>query len=155
MNKQWSKEKIWSWYNARPWIRGCNYMSADCANRIDQWQELGFEEGFKTTEKELELMQKTGFNSIRVILEFLVWDKEHDGFTERFERYLSLCAKYGISCMVTLANDCLRPKSLEVTKLGEQSFDIGYHGGRKLSQHGSLGMGYHEALGVPLPVKSE
>ena len=128
MNKQWSKEKIWSWYNARPWIRGCNYMSADCANRIDQWQELGFEERFKTTEKELELMQETGFNSIRVILEFLVWDKEHDGFTERFERYLSLCAKYGISCMVTLANDCLRPKSLEVTKLGEQSFDIGYHG---------------------------
>lgn len=79
MNKQWSKEKIWSWYNARPWIRGCNYMSADCANRIDQWQELGFEERFKTTEKELELMQETGFNSIRVILEFLVWDKEHDG----------------------------------------------------------------------------
>lgn len=67
-----------------------------------------------------------------------MWDKEHDGFMERFERYLSLCAKYGISCMVTLANDCLRPKSLEVTKLGEQSFDIGYHGGRKLSQHGSL-----------------
>lgn len=149
MNKQWSKEKIWSWYNARPWIRGCNYMSADCANRIDQWQELGFEERFKTTEEELALMQETGFNSIRVILEFLVWDKEHDGFMERFERYLSLCAKYGISCMVTLANDCLRPKSLEVTKLGEQSFDIGYHGGRRLSQHGSLGMGYHEALDDP------
>ena len=149
MNKQWSKDKIWSWYNARQWIRGCNYMSADCANRIDQWQELGFEERFKTTEKELELMAETGFNSIRVILEFLVWDKEHYGFTERFERYLSLCAKYGISCMVTLANDCLRPKSLEVTKLGEQSFDIGYHGGRKLSQHGSLGMGYHEALDDP------
>ena len=154
MNKQWSKEKIWSWYKARPWIRGCNYMSADCANRIDQWQELGFEERFKTTEEELALMQETGFNSIRIILEFLVWDKEHDGFTERFERYLSLCAKYGISCMVTLANDCLRPKSLEVTKLGEQSFDIGYHGGRKLSQHGSLGMGYHEALDDPEKAES-
>ena len=41
---RWSKERIRDWYNARPWMRGCNYMSADCANRVDQWQELGFEE---------------------------------------------------------------------------------------------------------------
>ena len=47
---RWSKERIWEWYYARPWIRGCNYMSADCANRVDQWQELGFEERFQTTE---------------------------------------------------------------------------------------------------------
>ena len=37
---QWPKEKIWAWYNARPWIRGCNFMSSDCSNRIDQWQEF-------------------------------------------------------------------------------------------------------------------
>ena len=53
---RWSKEKIWDWYNSRPWMRGCNYMSADCANRVDQWQELGFEERFKTTEEELKLL---------------------------------------------------------------------------------------------------
>ena len=34
----WPKEKAWEWYNKQPWIRGCNYMSADCANRVDQWQ---------------------------------------------------------------------------------------------------------------------
>ena len=56
---KWSKEKIWDWYNSRPWMRGCNYMSADCANRVDQWQALGWEERFKTTEEELTLMQKT------------------------------------------------------------------------------------------------
>ena len=54
---KWSKERAWEWYNARPWIRGCNYMSADCANRVDQWQALGFEERFQTTEEELALMQ--------------------------------------------------------------------------------------------------
>ena len=31
---RWSKEKAWAWYRSRPWIRGCNYMSADCANRV-------------------------------------------------------------------------------------------------------------------------
>ena len=141
---RWSKEKIWKWYNSRPWFRGCNYMSADCANRIDQWQELGFEERFKTTEEELKLMQETGFNTVRLIVEYVVWKEEHDGFMERFDRYLDVCAKHGISCMVVLANDCMRPKELEVNTLGEQKVDWGYHGGRKLSQHGNLkGMGHH------------
>ena len=141
---QWSKERIWKWYNEQPWIRGCNYMSADCANRIDQWQSLGFEERLETTDKELALAAEIGFNSIRVILEFIVWDQEHDSFLERFDRYLDVCAKHGIRCMVVLANDCMRPKGLEVNHLGPQNVDWGYHGGRKMSQHGNFaGMGHH------------
>ena len=34
---------------------------------------------------ELKLMQETGFNSVRLILEYVVWEKEHDSFMERFE----------------------------------------------------------------------
>ena len=136
---RWSKERIWDWYNARPWYRGCNYMSADCANRIDQWQALGFEERFQTTEAELALMQKTGFNTVRLILEYVVWKEEHDSFMERFERYISLCAKYGISCMIVLANDCMPPKTerWKLPHVGEQTYDWGYHGGKMHSQHGA------------------
>jgi beta-galactosidase/beta-glucuronidase len=114
-------------------------MSADCANRIDQWQELGFEERFKTTEEELKLMQETGFNTVRLIPEYVVWKEEHDGFMERFDRYLSLCAKYGISCMIVLANDCMPPKTerWKMPYVGEQQYDWGYHGGKKHSQHGA------------------
>ena len=136
--ERWSKERAWEWYNSHPWIRGCNYMSADCANRIDQWQELGFEERFKTTENELVLMKELGFNSVRLILEYAVWEKEHDSFLERFERYIALCAKYGISCMIVLANDCMPPKTelWKMPDVGPQSYDWGYHGGRRHSQHG-------------------
>ena len=135
---RWSKERIWNWYNAHPWMRGCNYMSADCANRVDQWQELGFEERFATTEEELKLMQETGFNTVRLIPEYVVWKEEHDGFMERFDRYLSLCAKYGMSCMIVLANDCMPPKTerWKMPYVGEQTYDWGYHGGKKHSQHG-------------------
>lgn len=141
----WTKERAWKWYNDHAWIRGCNYMSADCANRVDQWQEYGFEERFVTTEKELTLMAEIGYNSIRIIPEFIVWKKEHDGFMARFERYIELAAQKGISCMVVLGNDCMPPyeEALKRMHLGEQHVDWGYHGGRKVSQHGSFdGSGY-------------
>lgn len=139
MSKRWSKERIWEWYNSRPWIRGCNYMSADCANRVDQWQELGFEDRFQTTEEELKLMQETGYNCVRIIIEHVVWRDDHDGFMQRFDRYLSLCQKYGVSCMVVLANDCMPPKTELWSEpyIGVQKYDLGYHGGKKHSQHGS------------------
>lgn len=142
---KWNKEKAWEWYNDRPWIRGCNFMSSDCCNRIDQWQEYGFDARLKTTDKELKLLSETGLNSIRIVLEFFVWKNEHDGFMERFEKYLETADKYGISCMIVFGNDCLPPKDelMARMKLGEQHVDWGYHGGRKISQHGIFnGCGY-------------
>ena len=59
MNGVWSKEKAWDWYNNRTWLRGCNFMGSDCANRIDQWQAEGFEERLETTDRELALLAKT------------------------------------------------------------------------------------------------
>lgn len=142
---RWSEKRVWEWYHARTWIRGCNYMSADCANRIDQWQEYGFEERLETTKKEFALMSELGFNSIRIVPEFIVWEQKHDGFMERFERYVSLADEYGISCMVVLGNDCVPPyeEAMKRMHLGEQHVDWGYHGGRKVSQHGEFaGAGY-------------
>lgn len=140
MNEKWSEEKIWDWYNKRPWIRGCNFMSSDCANRIDQWQEYGFEQRFETAKKELKLAAETGFNSIRIIPEFFVWEQEHDGFMKRFDRYIDEAYKNGISSMIVLGNDCMPPKeeALKRMHLGEQKIDLGYHGGRKVSQHGKF-----------------
>lgn len=151
MKNRWSKERAWEWYRARPWIRGCNFMSSDCANRIDQWQEYGFEERFETTKRELALAAQTGFNSIRIIPEFIVWEREHDGFMERFERYIEAAHENGITCTVVLGNDCMPPKeeALKRMHLGEQKVDWGYHGGRKVSQHGVFGGAGYSLLDEP------
>ena len=146
MKGQWSRERAWDWYDRHPWFRGCNFMGSDCANRIDQWQALGFEERMVTAERELKLVADTGFNTIRIIPEFIVWDQDHDGFMARFERYIATAWKYGISCMITFGNDCMPPKDefWKPLQLGEQHFDWGYHGGRKHSQHQRHNqMGYH------------
>ncbi len=137
MKGQWTKERVWEWYNSRPWIRGCNYMESDAANTIDMWQELHFEERYATAKEELELVAETGFNAIRIILPYIVWKEEHDGFMERFERFLGLMDSFGIKAMVCFGNDCQVPRDNPYSQLhcGEQKYDWGYHGGRKKSQH--------------------
>ena len=138
----WTKERAWEWYNAQPWIRGCNYMPASAANRVDQWQALGAEERFAEVERELALAEKVGFNTLRLIVEhqgFGVWLADPDGFRARFERYLQILAKHKLRAIVVLGNDCSRPKELwELPKPGVQKYDVGYHGGRRVTQHGSL-----------------
>ena len=141
-NAPWTKEKAWEWYNAQPWMRGCNYMPASAANRVDQWQEMGSEERFAEMETELKLAQSIGFNTMRIIIEeqgFAVWCAEHDGFMARLERMLALLDKYGMRMILVLGNDCSRPKEIwKFPKTGPQPCDWGYHGGRKRSQHGSF-----------------
>lgn len=145
MIERWSCEKANQWYDSMPWIRGCNYMNSDCCNRVDQWQEYGFEERFETVREELNLMASVGYNAIRIILQFEVWRDEHDGFMERFERYIAQADKNGIGVMVVFGNDCCVPKRFyKPVKLGKQSVDIGYHGGKKHCQHDGLDeMGYN------------
>ena len=138
---RWSKDRIWQWYNSRPWLRGCNYMSADCANRVDQWQEYGFEEKLKTADKEFALMEKIGYNSIRIIIEYEVWDRQHDGFMERLDRYLATAWSHGISSMIVLSNECsVRTPEFRPAVFGEQFWEWGFHGGREYKtwyQHGA------------------
>lgn len=135
----WPKEKAWAWYNAQPWIRGCNFMSSDCANRIDQWQAEGFEERLASADRELALAESIGFNSVRLIIQFEVWLYDHDGFMERFNRYIATCAKHKISAMIVFANDCSVPKNMfKLKQLGKQMVDRGYHGGVKDSPHGAF-----------------
>ncbi|MBE6584416.1 MAG: hypothetical protein E7649_05505 [Ruminococcaceae bacterium] len=140
MSKRWTKERAWEWYNRRPWLRGCNYMPSDAINHVDQWQALHFDDRIKTAEKEVALMKETGYNTVRIFpsMAHVCWLDDPDGFMERLERYISLFAEHSISCMIVLANDCMPPKTPEwkMPYVGEQSYDVGYHGGVKRSQHG-------------------
>ena len=146
----WTKERAWKWYDAQPWIRGCNYMPASAANHLELWQSYGSEERFAEVEREMALAERAGFNTMRVILAkwgFSVWYHDHDGFMRNFERTLAVFARHGIRAIVVLGNDCSRPKELwELPKLGPQSWDLGYHGGRKKSETAS----YPDAVGYTM-----
>lgn len=138
----WTAGRAWAWYDAQPWIRGCNYMPASAANRVDQWQALGSEERFAEVDRELAAAEALGFNTMRLLVEwcgFGVWLADPDGFMSRFERYLSALDRHHMRAIVVLGNDCSRPKRIwKLPAPGEQPCDWGYHGGRKASQHGSF-----------------
>lgn len=132
LGKRWSCEKAWAWYDARPWLRGCNYLPADCCNRVSMWQSFEFEKHLGTMDREFALAASIGFNTIRVIFEFEIWHLEKESFPGRFERVVQLAAKHGLSLAVCLANDCTIPKKVwKPVQLGPQHYDWGYHGGRK------------------------
>lgn len=130
---QWTKEQAWEWYNAHPWIRGCNFIGSDCANRRDKWQSYGHEERMKTADAEMALAAKIGFNTIRIISDFDVWLQERESYMSVLEEYISMAASHGLSVMYVLAHEAEPPRGEDeyVPKpLGEQMYAKGYHQGR-------------------------
>ncbi len=131
---QWSKEKAWEWYNSYPWLRGCNFIGSDCANRRDMWQSYKSEEHLKTADRELALAKETGFNAVRVIVDFDVWYQEPESFMDIFEKYIQLFDKHGQYAMICLTAECEMPNgdfnNFKPHPLGEQEYALGYHQGR-------------------------
>jgi len=132
MKRRWTEEEAWAWQKKVGWLRGCNFIGSDCANRIDMWQSYKNEERMQTAERELALCRDVGFNAVRMIVEFDVWLLEHDSFMEIFEKYVALCDKYGQKVMVVLANEAqlCRGDRYVPKALGEQVYSIGHHQGR-------------------------
>jgi hypothetical protein len=101
---RWPAAKAWSWYNARPWIVGCNFVPSTAVNDVEMWQKESFDP--RTIDRELRWAQSAGFNSVRVFLNFVVWKEDGAGLKQRFERFLTLAHSHGICVMPVLLDDC-------------------------------------------------
>lgn len=132
MNRKWTKEEANIWYQGLGWLRGCNFIGSDCANRLDMFQNYKHEEKLKTAERELALCQKIGFNTVRIWANFDVYYAEPDSYMDIFDRYIKICEKYGQKVMVVLAHeeDLPRGDVFVPKKMGEQEYALGEHQGR-------------------------
>ena len=68
------------------------------------WQADSFDPA--TIERELQLAAGLGYNTVRVFLQFMVWEADPDGHNERLETFLRLADAAGISMMPILFDDC-------------------------------------------------
>ncbi len=148
MKRQWTKEEAWNWHNNRDWIRGCNFIGSDCCSRVDMWQSYKSKEHLATADRELALCKETGFNAIRIILDFEVWYQKPESYMNILEAYLALAHKNGQGVMICLTGEALLPhgefSEFKLKPLGEQIYALGHHQGRfPLSEEEKAKKPYH------------
>ncbi len=81
---RWSKAKANQWYAKQPWPCGFNYVPANAISYTEMWMPYCFDADF--IDKELALAEKVGFNCVRVVLPFVVWEHDPKAFKERFSK---------------------------------------------------------------------
>lgn len=101
---RWSEEKANQWYASQPWPCGFNYIPANAISYTEMWMPYCFNRD--TIENELDLAEETGFNCLRVVLPYVVWEHDPDAFKKRLKTFLKICDKRGIGVMFTLFDDC-------------------------------------------------
>jgi len=114
---QWSVEKANQWYASQPWIVGCNFLPSTATNSVEMWQSESFDP--QTIDKELAMAQQWGLNSVRVFINFVVWEAEPEALKKNFATFLGLAEKHGLSVMPILFDDC--NFSGNVAKAGRQA----------------------------------
>jgi len=101
---QWSIEKAWKWFDNQRWPCGFNYIPANAISYTEMWMPYACDT--ELIDKELALGEEVGFNCLRVVLPFVVWEHDSEAFKKRLESFLSICDKRGIKVMFTLFDDC-------------------------------------------------
>ncbi len=111
---RWSEEKAAAWQREHGWLVGCNFSPSTAMNQLEMWQADTFDTA--TIDRELGWAQSIGFNSVRVYLHDLLWQRDADGFLKRIDAFLAIAAKHDIGVMFVLFDSCWDPNP----KLGKQ-----------------------------------
>jgi len=100
----WSTEQANRWYESVGWLTGVNYIVSDAVNSIEMFDKTSYNP--ELIDKELSLAESIGFNCIRVLVPYAVYEDDPDYFLTTFDNFLSICKKHKITVMPTLFDDC-------------------------------------------------
>lgn len=70
-----------------------------------------------TIDRELSFAEELGLNSLRVFIQYVVYEHDATGFLDRFDAFLALANGRGLSVLPVLFDDCWLPEPF----LGDQS----------------------------------
>jgi len=100
---RWGQRRIWDWYNNIGPIKGFNYVARYAVNSTAMWQADTFDEDI--IDEELGWAHDAGYTSVRVQLQYVVWDADRDGFIKRFKRFVELAQRHGLKVTPVLFDD--------------------------------------------------
>jgi len=104
---RWGVERSQTWYDALPWLVGCNFTPSSAINQLEMWQAETFNP--KEIDRELGWLAGIGMNTARVFLHDLLWKQDAKGFLARIDQFLDLAAKHKIRIMFVFFDSCWRP----------------------------------------------
>ena len=96
--ERWTPQQANEWYDAQPWIVGCNFLPSNAINQLEMWQPETFDPA--TIDRELGFAQSLGFNSVRVFLHNLPWHDDRDAFLKNIDKFLEISAKHKIRPLI-------------------------------------------------------
>lgn len=117
VSAQWSPARAWAWYNQQPWPCGVNYIPANAINYTAMWDKTSFSPA--VIDRELALASQTGFNCLRVVLQYAVWENDPQYFKNTLGKFLALADKHHLKVMPCLFDDCVFNDQLD-PKIGVQ-----------------------------------
>lgn len=98
--KGWSVHKAERWYDAMPFLAGCNYFPRNAVNQIEMWQQDTFSP--EIIDEELGWAEQLGFNTLRVFLQSTVWKADPEGFMQRVDHFLNIADRHGMKTMLVI-----------------------------------------------------
>ena len=96
----WPIARAQAWAREHPWLVGCNFSPSTAINQLEMWQADTFD--LATIDRELGWAEGLGFNSIRVFLHHLPWERDREGFLRRIEQFLATADRHKIGVMFVL-----------------------------------------------------
>lgn len=84
------------------WIRGANYVPSYARNDVQTWMDFDP----VIIDRELGLAARLKLNSVRIFLQYAVYQKDPGMFRRHYETFLELCRKHGIRAQVVLFDSC-------------------------------------------------
>jgi hypothetical protein len=111
---RWPQSKAQDWFDKNGWVAGCNFVPSNAINQLEMWQEETFSPVL--IDKELAMAAGLGFNTIRVFLHHLVWEKDGSKYLDRIDHFLAIASGHGIRTMLVLFDSVWDP----FPRLGDQ-----------------------------------
>jgi len=129
----WSTTKAREWYSSKPWLVGCNFLPSTAVNDIEMWRRETFD--LPTIDRELALAQSIGFNTVRVFVNFVIWESDPAWLIQALDQFLSVADRHGIGAMIILLDDCFK----QDPQPGPQASPIaGMHNSQWVASPGSV-----------------
>src|SRR5215208_6280874 len=92
--ERWTQQQAHEWYDAQPWLVGCDYLPSNAINQLEMWQPDSFDAA--TIDRELGWAASIGFNTVRVFLHDLTWKDDREKFFANVDKFLEIAAKHKI-----------------------------------------------------------